>query len=452
MRMIRDCDKGKIDLILTKSIARFARNTVDSLRYVRRLKAQGIGVFFEEQQIDSLKTDSEMMIGFHSVLAQAESENISANVRWGIQQRMKSGTFAFRYNILGYRKSENGEPEIVPEEAETVKSIYEMFLKGDSIDQIKVWLETSEIKTKQGKAEWEKHAIRNILENERYTGDMLLQKTFTENCLTKKVKKNRGEMAKYLVVNNHPAIIDKDTFKRVQMEIARRSNKRSTSDKSITGKGKYSGKFALTDLLVCGECGSPYRRRTWSKNGKSKKVWRCLSRLEHGTEFCKDSISVEETKLYDAIHRAMQKAAEQKDVLNLIMASLSYAATGDDDVLDVYALEQEIKSLSRTSQDYIKMMSDTEGDKERYKKEIERVNNQIRALRQQLEQTKEIIAANENLSFELEQVKKEFENLEKIFASPDESGMRRVIEYIRVMGEGKIIIVFKSGVQVEEQI
>lgn len=452
MRMIRDCDKGKIDLILTKSIARFARNTVDSLKYVRRLKAQGVGVFFEEQQIDSLKTDSEMLIGFHSVLAQAESENISANVRWGIQQRMKSGTFAFRYNILGYTKGKNGEPEIVPEEAEIIKTVYDSFLKGDSIDQIKEWLETNGIKTKTGKAVWEKHAIRNILENERYTGDMLLQKTFTENCLTKKVKKNRGEMAKYLVVNNHPAIIDKDTFKRVQMEMARRSNKRSTSDKSITGKGKYSGKFALTDLLICGECGSPYRRRTWAKNGKSKKVWRCLSRLEHGTEFCKDSISVEETKLYDAIHRAMQKAADKKDVLELIMTSLSYAATGEDDVLDVYALEQEIKSLSRTSQDYVKMMSDTGGDKERFKSEIERVNKQIKALRQQLEQTKEVIASNESLRLELEQVKKEFENLENIFTSPDEYGMRRVIEYIRVMGEGKIIIAFKSGVQVEEQI
>lgn len=116
--MIRDCDKGKIDLVITKSVARFARNTVDSLRYVRKLKAEGIGVYFEEQNLDSLKVDNEMLIGFYSVMAQAESENISANVRWGIRQRMKSGTFAFRYNILGYRKGADGQPEIVHEEAE----------------------------------------------------------------------------------------------------------------------------------------------------------------------------------------------------------------------------------------------------------------------------------------------------------------------------------------------
>lgn len=251
LRMIRDCDKGKIDLIITKSVARFARNTVDSLRYVRKLKAEGIGVFFEEQNLDSLKVDNEMLIGFYSVMAQAESENISANVRWGIRQRMKSGTFAFRYNILGYRKGVDGQPEIVPEEAEHIQTIYRMYLDGSSLDQIKACLEQNKILTAQGSDIWSKQIIQNILTNERYCGDMLLQKTFTENPITKKVKKNRGEMAKYLVLNNHPAIIGKDTFKSAQMEMAKRSNKRVTSDLSITGKGKHSGKYALTDLLVC---------------------------------------------------------------------------------------------------------------------------------------------------------------------------------------------------------
>ena len=144
LKMISDCEKGKIDLILTKSVARFARNTVDSLKYVRKLKGMGIGVFFEEQSLDTMKADSEMCLGLYSVMAQAESENISANVRWGIQQRMKSGTFAFRYNILGYRKGENGEPEIVPQEAEVIRRIFQMYLDGSSLDQIKEYLEVLE--------------------------------------------------------------------------------------------------------------------------------------------------------------------------------------------------------------------------------------------------------------------------------------------------------------------
>ena len=246
LKMIQDCEKGKIDYILTKSVARFARNTVDSLKYVRQLKAMGIGVYFEEQALDSLKADNEMFLGLYSVMAQAESENISANVRWGIQQRMKSGTYAFRYNILGYRKGENGEPEIVPDEADVVRTIFAMYLDGCSLDQIKEYLEEKRICTKKGKSVWSKQIIQGILCNERFAGDMLLQKTYTENCINKKVKKNRGEMAKYLIVNNHPAIISKDMFKMVQAEIARRSSKRKTSDRGITELGKYSGKFALT--------------------------------------------------------------------------------------------------------------------------------------------------------------------------------------------------------------
>ena len=151
MRMMRDCEKGKIDLILTKSVARFARNTVDSLNYVRRLKAKGIGVYFEEQALDSLKTENEMALGLYSVLAQAESENISANVRWGIRQRMQSGTFKFRYNLLGYRKGDDGNPEIVEEEAQYVRAIFNMYLDGKSLDQIKSYLEGEGVLTKIGK-------------------------------------------------------------------------------------------------------------------------------------------------------------------------------------------------------------------------------------------------------------------------------------------------------------
>lgn len=170
-KMIRDCEKGKLDFILTKSVSRFARNTVDSLRDVRKLKAMGIGVFFEEQALDSMKSENEMFLGLYSVMAQAESENISANVRWGIQQRMKSGTFAFRYTILGYRRGENGAPEIIPEEAEVVRKIFNMYLEGASLDQIKSYLETNGIKTKKGKSVWSKQIIQDMLCNERFAGD-----------------------------------------------------------------------------------------------------------------------------------------------------------------------------------------------------------------------------------------------------------------------------------------
>lgn len=451
--MIRDCDKGKIDLIITKSVARFARNTVDSLRYVRKLKAEGIGVYFEEQNLDSLKVDNEMLIGFYSVMAQAESENISANVRWGIRQRMKSGTFAFRYNILGYGKGADGQPEIVHEEAEHIQTIYRMYLDGSSLDQIKAYLERNKILTAQGSEVWSKQIIQNILTNERYCGDMLLQKTFTENPITKKVKKNRGEMAKYLISNNHPAIIDRDTYKLVQMEVARRASKRKTADKTITEQGKYSGKFALTELLVCGECGSPYRRITWTKKGKSRKVWRCLSRVEHGTQYCSHSISVDEEKLKKAICRALNKIIEHKqEAMDLIMSNLSYAVTGDDDVLYISSIENQLKDLDEEMDRAVRLSQNSEGDPERFRQMISELCRQMTALRQELELTKAKLATNEKVSAEIERIKETLSDETVKFSEYDEVTVRRLVEYIRVMADGKIIVVLKGGMSIEESI
>lgn len=453
LRMIRDCDKGKIDLILTKSVARFARNTVDSLKYVRRLKAAGIGVFFEEQNLDSLKEDSEMLLGFHSVMAQAESENISANVQWGIRQRMKSGTFAFRYNILGYRKGADGQPEIVHEEAELIQTIYRMYLDGSSLDQIKAYLEQNKVLTAQGKCVWSKQIIQNILTNERYCGDMLLQKTFTENPISKKVKKNRGEMAKYLISNNHPAIIDRDTFKLVQMEVARRGSKRKTADKTITEQGKYSGKYALTELLVCGECGSPYRRMTWTKNGKSRRVWRCLSRVEHGTQYCSHSISVDEEKLQRAICRALNKIVSHKqEAMDLIMSNLSYAVTGDDDVLYISSIENKLKELDEEMDRTVKLSQESQGDPIRFRNMISELYRQMTALRQELELTKAKLATNEKVSAEIERIKEMLSDEAVKFNEYDEVTVRRLVEYIRVMADGKIVVILKGGMSVEVMI
>ena len=453
MRMMRDCEKGKIDLILTKSVARFARNTVDSLKYVRKLKAKGIGVYFEEQALDSLKTENEMAIGLYSVLAQAESENISANVRWGIQQRMKSGTFKFRYNLLGYRKGENGEPEIVEEEAQHIRKIYEMYLDGNSLDQIKAELESNGVETKTGSKTWNKAIIQSILTNERYCGDLLMQKTFTENCITKKVKKNRGEMPKYLVKDNHPAIIDRVTFKRVQMEMARRGSVRKTSDKSITEQGKYSGKFALTDILICGECGSPYRRKTYSHNGKNKRVWRCLNRLEHGTEFCYDSITIDDEALKQAICRGINKAiTDRQDVMSLILSNLSYAVTGQDDTLEMYAIEKQIASLNKIMDETMELATNSTGDGKRFMEEIKSLSEQIVVLREQLEAVQGRLKSNERVSEEIENIKNYLSSDNADFTEYNDTMVRRLVEYIRVMKDKTIIIVLKGGLQIEEKL
>lgn len=449
MRMMRDCEKGKIDLILTKSVARFARNTVDSLNYVRRLKAKGIGVYFEEQALDSLKTENEMALGLYSVLAQAESENISANVRWGIRQRMQSGTFKFRYNLLGYRKGDDGNPEIVEEEAQYVRAIFNMYLDGKSLDQIKSYLEGEGVLTKTGKNVWNKCIIQAILTNERYCGDLLMQKTFTENCITKKVKKNRGEMPKYLIRDNHPAIITHATFKMAQMEMARRGSVRKKTDSGITEQGKYSGKFALTDILVCGECGSPYRRKTYSRNGENKRVWRCLSRLEHGTEFCSDSITVDDETLKKTIVRGISKAiSDKQDVLNLILSNLAYAVTGEDDTLEMYAIEKQLKTLSGIMDETMELAASSTGDGKRFQEEMKSLSSQMVVLREQLEIIKGRIDSNKKVNEEIENIKQCLSADSLDFSEYNDVTIRRLVEYIRVMKDNSIIIVLKGGMKI----
>ena len=283
LKMIRLCKKQKIDIVITKSISRFARNTVDCLEYVRQLKDLGIGVIFEKENINTMTMTSEFMIALYGSFAQAESESISKNVSWGKQKAYAEGKVAFQYSkLLGYQKGADGKPEIVPDEAETVHLIYELFLDGLSFTRIKNALESKGKLTAMGNQIWSESNIKSILKNEKYVGDVLLQKTFTVDCITKKVVKNNGERPMYLVTNHHAPIIDRDTFNRVQQELARRSSKRKVSDKTTTEQGKYSSKYALSELLICGNCGTLYRRCTWTAGGKKQIVWRCISRLDHG--------------------------------------------------------------------------------------------------------------------------------------------------------------------------
>ena len=328
-KMITACKRGRIDLIITKSLSRFARNTVDCLDTVRLLKANGIGVYFEKENINTLTESSEFLVTLFSGFAQAESESLSKNVTWGKEKSAKAGKVTFQYKkMLGYRKGADGQPEIVPEEAEIIRRIYHRYLDGCTLGKIKKELDEDGIPTAQGVECWSSAIIHNILTNEKYIGDALLLKTYVTDCITKKVKKNMGERPMYYVENNHPAVISRELFDLVQKEMTRRSSKRKVLQKSgKTELGKYSGKYALTELLVCGECGSPYKRVTWARNGKKRIVWRCVSRLEFGMKYCQHSPTLDESRLHSAILAAMN----------------DYAAVRQEICPDVLAMAEEAK-------------------------------------------------------------------------------------------------------------
>ena len=348
-RMITACKRGGIDLILTKSLSRFARNTVDCLETVRMLKAKGIGVIFEKENINTLTESSEFLITLFSGFAQAESESLSSNIQLGIRMAMKEGKVNFHYrSMLGYRRGADGKPEIVPEEAEVVRRIYRRYLEGCSEGQIQKELTLDGIATAKGVKAWSHQVVHSILTNEKYAGDALLQKTFTTDCISKTVKKNTGELPQYYIKDNHPAIIPRDIYQRVQEEMARRTSKRKVMQKSgKTEQGKYSAKYALSERLVCGECGSPYKRCTWARNGVKRIVWRCVSRLEFGKKYCHESPSIEEDKLHAAILTTLNRVIEASNGLQEELAEMLRmvcAPGGDgDNLLD---LEHELEALT----------------------------------------------------------------------------------------------------------
>nr|WP_325181993.1 recombinase family protein [uncultured Oscillibacter sp.] len=349
-RMITACKRGRIDKILAKSVSRFVRNTVDCLKVIRTLKSRGIGVIFEKENINTLTESSEFLITLFSSFSQAESESLSLNVGIGVKLAMKEGKVSFQYKkLLGYRRGENGGPEIVPEEAETVRLIYRLYLDGWSPGDIQKELTEKGIPTAEGIQGWSRQVIRNILINEKYIGDALLQKTYITDCISKRARKNQGELPMYYAENSHPAIIPREIFYRVKEEMSRRAGKRKVMQKTgKTEQGKYSAKYALSELLVCGECGTPYKRCTWARNGKKRIVWRCVSRLEFGKKYCHNSPSLDEDRLHRAIVGALNeygavRSEVRAGVLELAGLAQSHGENGGVSLLD---LRQRLDALT----------------------------------------------------------------------------------------------------------
>ncbi len=271
-RMVADALDGKIDLIVTKSVSRFARNTVDSLTTVRKLKDAGVEVYFEKENIWTLDSKGELLITIMSSLAQEESRSISENVTWGQRKRFADGKVSIPYGqFLGYKKGADGLPEVVPEEAEIIRSIYRMFIEGQSTNAIARHLPEQGIPTPAGKEKWQRQTIESILRNEKYRGSALLQKKFTVDFLQKRMKVNEGEVPQYYVEHSHEAIIEPEEWEKVQLELARRKNDTRRTNCSSPFAGK----------LICSDCGEYYGSKVWHSNSKYRRVvWQCNAKFQ----------------------------------------------------------------------------------------------------------------------------------------------------------------------------
>lgn len=335
-RMIADALDGKIDLILTKSVSRFARNTVDTLTTVRQLKEKGVEVYFEKENIYTLDSKGELLITIMSSLAQEESRSLSENVKWGQRKRFADGKVSLPYKqFLGYEKGEDGLPKIVEKEAIIVRRIYSLFLEGKTPHGIAKHLTQSGIPTPAEKTKWLPGTVESILTNEKYKGDALLQKNFTVDFLTKKMKANEGEIPQYYVENSHPAIISPEIFGLVQHEM----KKRKESGRYINGLGCFSGK------IICGECGGTYGSKVWHSTSKYRRtIWQCNHKYKNGTG-CKTP-HLYEAALRQAFVEAFNSLISNKDEILQAHADIIEALT------DTAALDREFAKL-QSEQDVV---------------------------------------------------------------------------------------------------
>jgi len=458
--MIDACMAGKVDLVLTKSVSRFARNTVDALQFIRKLKEKNIPVIFEKEGVNTMESGGELLITILSSQAQEESRNISENTRWGLTRRFENGIISVNHKkFLGYTKDEDGNLVVVPEEAVIVKRIFREYLEGSSILQIAKELEADGIKTVTGLDHWHPGTINNMLSNEKFCGDVCMQKTYTIDFLTKKKVKNEGYAPQYYIEDNHEAIIPKELFHQVQVEKARRAslNKAAVTrktNKAKKEKSKYSSKYVLTDLMVCAECGHAYRRQTWSKYGKKSAVWRCEDRLKNGTSSkCKNSPTLKEEQLHDAIMNAINDVVENSgDFIetfreNVIRVIGNYSTEGItteyDDQIDVLQ-----KQMLKLIEDNAKQGAVSEDFDEAYRYISEQINELKKAKIKLVQAQKQA----ENYKQRVEALDKAMSTVNPKVREFDQELVKRLIQSIRVHKGMKIEIQFHSGIVMLQEV
>ena len=354
--------------------------------------------------------------------------------------------------VPGYRKGEDGKPELVPEEAAIVERIFEMLLAGQPEGLIAQTLQSENIEIPGKDLSFSKNMIMNILRNEKYCGDSILQKTVTVDCISKTRKANHGEAPMYLVENSHPAIISRDIFHRTQEELARRKALRLKSEKTaITKTGKYS-KYALSEVLHCAECGSRYKRVTWNIRGKKKIVWRCVSRLDYGKKYCKDSVTVEEAALHGAVVRALNRfhAEDESTYLTLMKATIGEAIGINGGSEEIDLLTRRIDALNKRMLELVNETVAAGKDVESSEDEFKSISDQIEQLNRRIAAIQESVRGDATRQARLEEIQSIIAKRNANETQYDDSIVRQMIECIKVYGDGRLTIIFGGGYEIEE--
>lgn len=438
--MVTDALGGKIDLIVTKSVSRFARNTVDSLTTVRQLKEKGVEIYFEKENIWTLDSKGELLITIMSSLAQEESRSISENCVWGQRKRFADGKVTVPFgHFLGYDRGPDGNLVLNEAEAAIVKRIFSMFLQGMTPFGIASQLTADGIPTPGHKEKWNAGTVRHMLENEKYKGDALLQKSYTVDFLTKKKKQNNGEIPQYYVEGNHEAIIVPAAFEAVQRELERRGK----------GRNRHSGVHLFSGKIKCGQCGSWYGSKVWHSTDKYRQViWQCNHKFDNDERCSTPHLTDDEIKAYfvSAVNKLLPEKHRIIKAFDTIKSTV--LDTSDLDA-EKTALEQEMVVISEMMQQSIYENARVALDQTEYQKHYDGLTERFGKAKARLEEVTAAISDKATRQATIEDFLKELQALDGMVTEFDPMFWVSLVDFVTVYSKDDVRITFKNGTEIK---
>lgn len=450
LKMIEKCKAGKIDVILTKSVSRFSRNILDSIGYARMLKKMGVEVRFEQEGIETFRSDSELQLAIMSILAQDDIQRMSKNIIFGQTERIRNGKVTYRYNgWYGYHKGIDEKPEIIPEQAQIVQQIFAHYLAGDSVHKIAQYLNSKGMTTKQGKT-WHAGVILRMLQDERYCGNVLCQNTYVDDPISKEIIKNTGQKPQYLIVGVHDGIITEQTYNLVQAELARR-NDIKVAVEGDEKPSRYNSLYALSEKLYCGDCKSSFKRKTWkNRDGSNRYVWMCASRIDGGKNRCKAE-AIDEYRLHDAIVKALNNLLGNKDDLtDLITRNVQDAIVNNISGVSHYALQVQLTQMQKSFAELLSISSKTQNP-EMFTERFQELSAQISEKQRQLDEAEKLKKAQDEIADRLQYVGEYIHLAPKEITEYDDKLVRQTISRIAVLDKDHIRITFIDGREITQQ-
>ncbi|WP_127837507.1 recombinase family protein [Clostridium prolinivorans] len=448
-KMIKDCELGKIDLIITKSISRFARNTADCLEAVRYLRSLNVGVYFERENINTLGADSELILSILSSIAQDEARSMSENIRWSFQKKFKEGKIQINTKrFLGYDLSEDGKLIVNPEEAKIVKRIFREYLDGKSLNGIKDGLEKDKIKTATGAYTWHGSAIKGILSNEKYYGDLILQKTYTVDFLNNKKRKNKGEVPQYIVEGHHEAIVSKEDFLKVQAMMSERAAQFGNVPEI---RHKYNQRYAFSGKLICGNCGATLKRRLWNSKAKSKQVvWLCKTYINEGKSSC-NMKALDDITLKAVFVRVFNRLEYKEDFAKAFTDNIEKVLKQGAKCEDAFKLDRDISNINEEIKSLVRQQIKGELREDEFDKKY----IVLKKMLEDLQVRKEALNIDSNKYDEIlkrtAEIKRIINLRETALVEFDDDIFEGLIEKVVVITPTYLEFHLKNGMKVEEE-